>query len=206
MQTTMYLNGMPGLDVPPLALQPQSAPVQGQESFTWPVGTLASYPMPASIPGIAPQDLMASAQSTLDAHRIFMVSSVRNDEIASRGPNPFASDCSRPWGGGNPGMGPYMVPPTMQQPITRPLPGPPFKPHIASQASGHPQGEGALLSGRTDRPCPVESSIKAFAMQAYAEIPQRHPMQGDLSRAPALAHNSLKCKSTECAVLLIIVC
>lgn len=109
----------------------------------WPAGTLASYPMPASIPGIDLQDLMASAQSTLDAHRIFMVSSVRNDEIASRGPNPFAGDCSRPWGG-NPGMGPYMVPPTMQQPSTQTLHDPPYTPPIMSQASGRPQGERAL--------------------------------------------------------------
>ena len=126
---------------------PASSPAQMYDSSALLGAASAPYPMPAAIPGIDLQSLMASAQGPLDAHRVFVVSSVRNDEIASRGPNPFASDCSRPWAG-NPGLGPYLVPPTVQQPSTRPMPDPPVRSPIVPQASSRPQGVGFLHAAK----------------------------------------------------------
>ncbi len=147
MQTSMYAN-MPWSHPPQMPLQPQSAPhavpVQRPDGSTYFSTISTPYPMPATIPGVDVQQLLASAQSTADAHRIFQVSSVRNDEIASRGPNPFATDCVRPWGG-NPGMKPYMVPPTMQQPAMRPMSDPQMRPPIIPQAPGRLQGKSSPL-------------------------------------------------------------
>ena len=70
--------------------------------------------MSAAVPG----RLTTTAHGSLDSNQMFVVSSVRNDEIAFHGPNPFASDSARPWAGES-GMGPYLAAPSMQHPDAR---------------------------------------------------------------------------------------
>lgn len=70
--------------------------------------------MSAAVPG----RLITTAHGSLDSNQMFVVSSVRNDEIAFHGPNPFASDSARPWAGES-GMGPYLAAPSMQHPDAR---------------------------------------------------------------------------------------
>lgn len=120
MQTSMYLGGPPAQpnaprEAPSAQEGPSLLPGQAHDSTDssscQPGMRSLEYPVSAAIPGIHPQDYIIASQGPLDAHRVFLVSSVRNDEIASLGPNPFASDRSRPWGG-DPAMNPYLVPPS----------------------------------------------------------------------------------------------
>lgn len=105
------------------ALEPQTGALyyrtnqdaDGRLSFsTHPARRSTGHPVSAAVPG----RLITTAHGSLDSNQMFVVSSVRNDEIAFHGPNPFASDSARPWAGES-GMGPYLAAPSMQHPDAR---------------------------------------------------------------------------------------
>lgn len=198
MQTSMYLSGAPGSLVPPGTLQPQEGPatlqVQNHETAgsVTPSVRMPEYPVSAAVPGIHPQDYMISAQGPLDAHQVFLVSSVRNDEIATCGPDPFASDRSRPWGG-DPAMRPYMVPPTMQHASMQPQLQQPLGPPLTAQAFSHSHGE-VSHQDSTDKLSHAERDAvnvndAQWAIQHDAELAEKEAMAEDRSRVAWAMHS-----------------
>ena len=109
--------------MPGRALEPQSGAryyrqhqdAEGRISFsTHTARRFAGHSVPAAVPG----RVITTAHGSLDSNQMFVVSSVRNDEIAFHGPNPFASNSARPWAGES-GMKPHLAAPSMQPPDAR---------------------------------------------------------------------------------------